>query len=337
MGVTIKDIAKHVGVSIMTVSRVVNNSGYVSEDTRRLVETAINEMGYKPNLMARSLINNKSEFISVIVPDIANPFFAELIKGTEGIARKYGYNIILSDTNWTESLEVDHIEGAMSRMADGIVIVAPKLSEKGLEFYNKNIPIVVVDRKLRTRDIPNIFVDNKNGAFAATQHLIELGHRKIAFISGPEGIVNTERRKKGFFSAFKKAGYETDMDLIFPGDFKFEGGKKVFEAIRQMEESKRPSAVFASNDLMALGVISGAIESGWSVPNDLSVVGFDDILLSSLVNPPLTTVSHPYVKMGERAIEELLIKLENIDGIKQDNKLENVLVRRKSTVELKQE
>ena len=332
-GVTIKEVAKHAGVSIMTVSRVVNNSGYVSADTRYRVEKSIEKLNYKPNLTARSLINNKSKFISVIVPDISNPFFAELIKGTENIARKFGYNIILSDTDWSESLEVNHIEGAFKRMADGLVIVAPKLSENKLVSYNENLPIVVVDRKLQSNDILNVFLDNEKGAISATEHLINLNHKKIAFVCGPKGIFNAEKRKKGFLSAMHKNGLNVETSLMFNGDFKIESGKKVFEKLTKIDEKERPTAIFASNDMMALGIISSAQDANWNIPEDLSIVGFDDILLSSLMNPSLTTISNPYVKMGECAIRKLLATLEPDFIYDEDNEknLVNNLVARKST------
>ena len=331
MRITIKDIAKDVGVSIMTVSRVMNNSGYVSKEARNKIEQAIKRMGYRPNLIARSLILKKSEFLHIVVPDIANPFFAELIKGAERVASKYGYNVIVSETDWTEALEIEHLEGAIRRMVEGVILVAPKLSLKEIIKFNKAIPLIIVDRPIKNKSISSVYIDNKQGAFTATAHLIDLGHTRIAFISGPMSIMNSVRRLKGYLAALEAYGISVDKSLIYHGDFKYDSGRKIFDLISNLPVKDRPTAVFASNDLMALGLMQRALEAGWSIPGDLSILGFDDILLSSLVTPPLTTVSHPYVKMGERAVTILLKILQNNIDTGPFEKLKNVFIERKST------
>jgi len=326
---TIRDVAKKSNVSLMTVSRVVNKKGNVSKATAAKVLKAIRELNYKPNITARSLAAKKSDFIAIIVPDISNPFFSEMMKGAEDFARENGYNIFLGDTEGKVELEKEYIDAAINRMADGIVLVAPRLENNLICEINDNIPLVIVDRSINKNDIPQIYIDNLRGAMSAVEHLINLNHKNIAFLSGPKDVQDSLQREKGYIMALKKHNIPVNPKLMLISDFSFEGGRDAFEKF--FSNYPKPTAIFASNDIMAFGLIQRAHEMNVKVPKDVSIVGFDDILLSSLINPPLTTVRHPMLKMGIKAVELLVNKLNNKLDTKISFILENTLIVRKST------
>jgi DNA-binding LacI/PurR family transcriptional regulator len=331
MGVTIKDIAEKAQVSIMTVSRVMNNSGYVAGATREKVMKAVQELNYQPNLLARSLINRKSSFVYVIVPDISNPFYADLTKGVESIAHQEGFHIILSSAYWNVAMECGHIEAARGRMAEGIILVLPKLPEKEILAYSRNIPLVVVDKHIVSPRIANIYIEQDHGAVLGVEHLIVLGHRRIAFLSGSKGIYNSQARFRGYRIALEKHDIPFDPKLVFPGDFSFESGAAAFEHFLTLPQTRRPTALFAASDLMALGFMRSAYQHHFRVPDDISVVGFDDISLASITNPPLTTVRHPYIEMGRDAMKLLLNKLDPEKHLSTGEKLFNTFVERETT------
>lgn len=312
MSVTIRDIAARAGVSIMTVSRVMNSSGYVSAKTRQRVEEAVKALGYQPNLLARSLINRKSSFVYVIVPDIANPFYAELTRGVERIAREEGYSIILSNAHWDTKMECEHIEAARGRMAEGIILVLPMINEETIGRYARQLPLVVVDRFIHSPEIDRIYIPQEKGAERGVAYLIESGHSRIAFLSGPGEIHNSRVRQDGYEQALRQHGIAFDPDLILPGDFSFESGERalaIIESRSLLAGPGRITALFAASDMMAFGFMRSAFREGIRIPEDISLLGFDDISLASVTNPPLTTIRHPYREMGEEAMKHLLTKL----------------------------
>ena len=330
---TIRDVAKKSNVSLMTVSRVVNKKGNISKATAAKVSKAIRELNYRPNITARSLAAKKSDFIAIIVPDISNPFFSEMIKGAEDFARENGYNIFLGDTEGRVELEKEYIDAAINRMADGIILVAPRLENSLICEINDNIPLVIVDRSINKNNIPQVYIDNLKGAISAVEHLINLNHKHIAFLSGPKDVQDSLQREKGYIMALKKHNIPVNPKLMLTGDFSFEGGRDAFEKF--FSNYHKPTAIFASNDIMAFGLIQRAHEMNVKVPKDVSIVGFDDISLSSLISPPLTTVRHPMLKMGIKAVELLINKLNNKLDTKISFNLENTLIVRKSTRKIK--
>lgn len=329
MGVTIKDVAKAAGVSVMTVSRVINKKEYIAQATRDRVLKAIKDLHYKPNIVARSLVAKKTDFIGLIVPDIGNPFFADLVKGAESLARERGYSLILGDTEGKNDNEKAYIDAMRGRMCDGIIMVAPRIEDDLILKLNEVLPLVLVDRYIESDRILQVWIDNADGAFRAVEHLIQLGHRRIGFIAGPQNVQNSFRREEGYRRALTKYGIEINTDLMQVGDFYFDTGSRMFDLF--MERIDPPTAIFASNDLMALGVIKRAKERGLSIPGDLSVVGFDDIFLAAMIDPPLTTVRHPTIEMGMEAIEQFIDLLDDRDREYQKSTLENKLIIRKST------
>ena len=331
MSATLKDIAERAGVSLMTVSRVINNSGYVAEQTRALVEEAVKELDYRPNLLARGLINKKSSFILVVVPDIANPFYADLTKGVERVAQREGYSIILSNAYWNERLEIEQIEAARGRMAEGIILVLPRLSERKIARIQRDIPLVVVDRHVRSTNIDSIYINQELGASKAVEHLIELGHERIAFLSGGSKIYNSIARQHGYERVLSDHGIPVSPEMHLRGDFSFESGQRAFGKILEMPEKERPTALFAASDMMALGFMRSAFRHEFPIPDCISLVGFDDISLASVANPPLTTVRHPYIKMGEAAMKHMVRKLKPETYLPEGEPLRNSLIVRETT------
>ena len=314
----------------MTVSRVINNSGYVSEATRKKVESVVKELNYMPNLLARSLINQKSGFVSVIVPDISNPFYAELAKGVEEVAHQAGYDLIISSAHMNEELEIRQIKAAKSRMVDGVILVLPNLSESKILDIQKSVPIVVVDKYFKSREISKIYIRQELGSYRAVQYLLEKGHRRIAFLSGSPLVHNNSVRKLGYENALKDNNIPIDTDLILNGDFSFESGEAAFQRYAEWDSEKKPTAIFSANDLMALGFMRSAYRNKVNIPDDVSLIGFDDITISSITNPPLTTVRHPYLKMGNAAMQSLMYKLGSSKESPNPLSLKNKLIVRDS-------
>ncbi len=329
MGATIKDVAKEAGVSLMTVSRVINNKEHIASATREKVQAAIKKLNYMPNLSARNLVLQKADFLGLVVPDISNPFFGDLVKASEKIAKDRGYSVILGDSDGDVTAETEYIEAFRGRMCEAIILVAPRVEDSVLQELNSKIPLILVDRKIDDEEIIQVYLDNAAGAYSAVKHLLDLGHRRIGFVMGPENVPNSHRRKAGYIDALKEYGLEFDPELEFQGEFKVETGKEAFEKFVTMKDP--PTAVFNSNDLMAFGFVIAARDAGYSIPEDFSVVGFDDIFLSSLMEPALTTVRYPFVEMGTQAINMLLDSFDTNRKVTMNENLKHELIIRKST------
>ncbi len=332
MRATIKDVAREAGVSHMTVSRVINNKNSILETTREKVLKAIEKLNYKPNYLARSLVIKKTGLIGILVPDIDNPFFSALVKSAEKIAQKNGSNLMLGDTGGEVDTEKKYMEIMLERMVDGIILVTPRMEDSTILRYSNLIPIVVVDRRLGQYDIPQVWADNRRGAILAMEYLLGLGHRRIGFISGPSGVQGSASREDGYRKTLANHNIHFDPDLVVRGDFLFESGYRSFEHFLRIKQP--PTAVFSSNDIMAYGLIKRAMERGVNIPRDLSIVGFDNISLSALINPPLTTVDHPVAEMGRGAMELLFCEMRIDKDYKRCIALENTLVIRRSAARI---
>ncbi|MBI9094107.1 MAG: LacI family DNA-binding transcriptional regulator [Sphaerochaeta sp.] len=329
MSITIRDVAKEAGVSTMTVSRVVNNKGQVANETRIRVESAMKKLSYIPNMNAQNLVTNKTWTIGVIVPDIANPFFASLVKAGEKICNERGYSMLIGNTEGDLAIERRYISVYQSRMCEAIILVAPRIDDFELSELNKQIPLVVVDRTVPFQDIVQVYLDNTRGAEVATKHLLDLGHTRIGFVMGPEEVPNSHTRYEGYAQALKQAGIPFTKELVYQGDFIVETGRKALEYFESL--AIKPTAIFCSNDLMAIGIIERANELDIKIPNQYSLVGFDNIFLSSLVNPRLTTISYPILEMGTKAITLLLDSLLSEAKVQMSENLEHNLIIRNST------
>lgn len=299
---TIRSVAKAAGVSIATISRALHEPERLRPATRAKVEAVVRGLGYTPNVQARNLRTSQTKLIIAITPDIANPFCAEVVRGIEKVAHQNGYSVLLGDTEFDTSREEKYADLVRARQADGLITTLPRIPRL---VANGRNPIVHVGGDLGAApDITSVSVDSVAGATAATDYLVALGHRKIAFVRGPDGSVICEEREAGFRQALKKAGVDVDPRLIVGGDFSPDAGIRAVETLTA--RNVKFTAVFCSNDEMAFGAISAIRASGRRVPNDVSVVGFDDIRFARYFDPPLTTVAQPMKEIGMEAARLLL-------------------------------
>jgi len=307
---TIHEVAQKANVSITTVSHVINKSRFVSEEVQLRVLSSMEELGYRPNAIARSLRRGRTLTIGLILPDSANPFFAEIGRGIETKAFNNGFNAILCNSDGDPQKEALYIDVLLKKQIDGLVLVATGNHPETLETLKKShIPIVIVDRKIPLPNADIVLVDNRIGGYLATRHLISLGHVRIGCVSGPSNLTPSGDRVLGYKEALVEAGIPIDEGLILTGDFQLASGRS--NTLELLNLSHPPSAIFLSNDLMAIGAIRAALENGREVPRDLAIVGFDDIELSSYITPMLTTVRQPTKNIGEEATELLIERINN--------------------------
>lgn len=305
---TISQVAERAGVSVTTVSHVINETRFVSSAVRERVQQAMDELGYRPNALARSLRRGETHTLGLILPDSSNPFFAEVAQNIEVAAFEQGYNVILCNAQGEPSKERLYLDVLQKRQVDGLILLSTGEDGESLSrALHRDIPIVMVDRDLPTADADVVLVDNRLGAAIAIDHLLHLGHRRIGCISGPSHITPSARRVSGYRDSLAGAGIAFDETLVVRGDFHPESGRA--GALALLNRPDRPSAIFACNDLMAIGAVRAACELGFSVPEDVSVVGFDDIQLASYVTPPLTTVVQPKAGMARTAVHLLFERM----------------------------
>jgi LacI family transcriptional regulator len=307
---TISEVAKKASVSRATVSHVINNTRYVSEDTRQRVKQAIDELGYRPNILARSLRLGQTHTLGLILPDSSNTFFAEIGRGIEIAAFESGYNVILCNSDEDPQKENLYIDVLTKKQVDGIILTSTSRQGDALRSLNKlQIPIVLLDREITGLTLDTVLTDNKAGGLIATNHLISLGHQRIGCITGPSSTAPSAQRVIGYQQALDEAGIPYAESLVRSGDFHASSGLVMGNELLSMAEP--PSAIFACNDMMAIGVLRAASERGLRVPGDLALVGFDDIELGSFTNPALTTIAQPKLELGSKAIQFLLRRIKN--------------------------
>jgi LacI family transcriptional regulator len=300
-----RDVAKKAGVSVATVSRVLNEKGYIKEETRIKVLAAIEETNFKPNIVARSLFKKQSKTIGLIVPDINNPFFPQLARAVEDVTNQSDYTVILCNSDDDLQKELGYFELLQQKFVAGIIVVSNKIEGKHLK--GLNFPIVALDREL-DRTIPNVTCDNYEGAKKATQHLLECGCKKIAHIKGPDKNLNAEERNRGFRDVLTEVNSYQE-DRVVSASFTLESAKQA--TFRLLSEHPEIDGIFAGSDVMAIGVMKAAEKMGYSIPNDLMVIGFDGIQFGEMVTPELTTVAQPIYQMGNTAAKMLM---NMIDG-----------------------
>jgi LacI family transcriptional regulator len=298
---TIHDVARRAGVSASTVSHVVNGTRFVSAGTRTRVEHSIEALGYRPNALARSLRRGQSHTLGLIVPDSANPFFAEIGRELEASAFEAGFSVVLCNTENDREKERLYVNVLVRNQVDGILLVAADDRSGVLRAHlGGKMPLVTLDREASRPGLDCVTADHFSGGLLATRHLVGLGHRRIACIAGPAGLSASAQRLAGHRKALQEAGLRGGDDLVRHGDFRPESG---WAAARKLLRGARPpTAIFACNDLMAMGALRAADELGRRVPDDLAVVGYDDIELSRYTTPPLTTVAQPKREMAREAL-----------------------------------
>jgi LacI family transcriptional regulator, repressor for deo operon, udp, cdd, tsx, nupC, and nupG len=326
--VRISDVAKLANVSTATVSRVLSNSGNVKKETTEKVLEAIRKLNYQPNMLARQLRKLETKTILVVVPDITNTFFSKVLRGIEHVAIENDYEVLLGDTGNNIERESGYLNILRQRKADGMIMLTARLEARELEEIASEFPVVLACEYLEGSTIPTVSIDNISSARKATEYLIHLGHRRIGFISGPLNVILSRDRLKGFQQAMAQHGIPVESLLVQEGDFSFESGYNMMMKFLALDQP--PTAVFASNDEMAIGAIKAIKSRGLRVPDDISVVGFDDIQFASIYEPALTTISQPMFEIGKKAME-LLIKLINKDKLEKSQYiLEDQLVIRET-------
>ncbi|MEA2020878.1 MAG: LacI family DNA-binding transcriptional regulator [Candidatus Caldatribacteriota bacterium] len=305
MNTTIKDVAKLAGVHPSTVSRVINNDSRISEKTKNKVIYVINKLGYTPNAIARGLKTKRTNTIGMLIPDITNPFFADLARGVEDAANESGFNVILCNSDEKLEKERTYLEILKEKRVDGLILGSVHIKDKSIFRLEKiKYPYILVSRDIEGLDKNCIIVNDIAGGIMATEHLIKLGHRKIAHITGPLKVRSAINRLEGYRIALKKNHIEYKEELVEEGDFRIAGGYKAMKKLLKLPEL--PTAIFTANDLVAMGAMQAIQQKKYHIPRDFCIIGFDDIKLASFVFPALSTIRQPMLEMGALAVKTLL-------------------------------
>jgi LacI family transcriptional regulator len=308
--VTISDVAREAGVSLMTVSRVVNGKEEISPATRQRVLDVIEQMGYRPSGIARGLATQRTGTLGLVIPDMANPFFSDVARGAEDRARAAGYNIFVCNTDESPQREIAALDSLEEKRVDGVVLCSSRLHDDGLRAALDHHPAaVLVNRRLEVYHVDAVLLADKDGAQAAIQHLLRSGHRTIGFLSGPLTSYSSQQRSRGYHTALAAAGVSLNPGWVRPCSYEIEDGREAAKAL--LSDHPELTALFCYNDLVAVGALQACAELDRLVPDDLAVVGFDDIPMAALVIPPLTTCHVPRYDLGDQAMRLLL---KRIDG-----------------------
>ena len=306
---TILQVAQKAGVSPTTVSHVINKTRFVSAETTERVMLAMDELGYRPNALARSLRRGETHTLGLILPDSANPFFAEMGRVIEIEAFQHGYSVVLCNTDDNAQKETVYAQVLSTKQVDGTIFVAAGEESDSVEtLLHQGMPLILVDRLLPGISTDVVLIDNRQGGAQAARCLVSAGRRRISCISGPSYLTSSAGRLNGFLDELQKLGIDASQVAVERGDFHPESGYQA--ALSLLGSADGPQAVFCCNDMMAIGLYRAAAELGLRIPEDVAVVGFDDINLSSYLNPPLTTISQPKQQIG-RAVVELLLERIN--------------------------
>ena len=333
---TITDVAKRANVSTTTVSHVLNSTRFVSEELVERVNAAIKELNYQPSGLARSLRTRSSGTIGTVIPDNTNPFFAEVVRGIEDYCYKHGYSVFLCNSDGMPDKEYHYLRLLLEKNVDGLVLVSSGDDLDSQELLSKSdTPCVIIDRQVQLLKADAVLVDNHSGGYSATIHLIELGHERIGCITGPSQVTPSWQRRQGYTKALTDNNIRVDDSLIVSGDFKSKSG---YDGLTRLISSNTPpTAIFACNDIMAIGALAAAREHGIEVPDQLSIIGFDDIALASLVVPQLTTIAQPKRLLGETGAKLLLKKIKQDLSKKECIILSPELIKRDSTARISTE
>lgn len=329
MGVTIKDVARQAGVAVSTVSRMLNNSGPVSAEARQRIRTAAKALGYVPNASARSLITSKTYVLGVLLPDLYGEFYSELIRGIDQAAQQHHYHILVSSSHNARS-DIEAVLQVMHGRVDGLLVLFPDIDAAALKAsLPTDLPVVLLNCYVDGVLFDALGVDNYGGAYAMVTHLIGLGHRRIAIIKGETTNVDAQERLRGYRTALQDHGIALLDELELDGDFTESAGYRAGQAVARLDP--HPTALFASNDAMAVGAMSALHDVGLRVPDDVAVGGFDDIPVARYLHPPLTSVRVSISDMGARAITRLIEAVtHNGDREKKQEVLPTTLVVRAS-------
>jgi LacI family transcriptional regulator len=308
---TIKDVARLAGVSPMTVSRVINSSGYASQDARARVERAVAELGFVPNALARHLRSKRTRTLALVISDITNPFFTTIARGVEDIAAAHDFAVMFCNTDESEAEEIAYLQMLLQRQIDGVLLVPASDSGKSLRLLQRHsVPVVVLDRRVSSPRVDQVRSDSEGGAYQLVRHLIELGHRRIAMLTGHRNISTSADRAAGYRRALAGLGMEFDERLVLYEGFGVEAGYRM--ACQVLDIHPRPTALFAANNFIAFGAIRALREAGLRIPEAMSLVAFDDLPDEWLIDPFLTVVDQRAYQMGKEAAELIL---ERVAGV----------------------
>jgi len=330
---TIYDVAKIAGVSPSTISRVMNTPEIVAEDTRQKVANAVKELAYIPNMMAANMPRRRTNYIGLIIPDITNIFFSNLVRGVQDVCEKHGYGVLVVNSDDSQEKEGRYLKLLYSRRVDGIILTVAGYREEDFReeelFLLKKLNVVLIDREINGLTTPIVKVNNFAGAYSAVKYLLKMGHKKIMYLAGIEGTKTNQERKKGYLAALKEAHISWKKELT--ADFHLEAAyQKIMYYWPLLKSSDEfPTAIFAANDLMAIGALKAFAQLKVRIPEEVSIMGFDNIPFSDCTTPPLTTINQPTYRMGQKAVETL-IKLINKKEIKKSIELETELIERNS-------
>jgi len=327
---SIKDVARLAGVSVSTVSRVLSGSKNVKNDTKRRVERAIETIGYQPNLLAQGLRSKSGNIIGLVVPEINHETFARFIELTEDEVRARGYSLVTGNTHGKPEIEDNFIKSLMRRHVDGIIFSRVSDRSRALRMLqNDRVPTVIIDRSLDNEDIPTVVIDNYAAGMLAAKHLISLGHCNFAIITGPQNIALCRERQRGFAEYIEHQALLLLHHNIYEGNFKFESG---IEAARYfLKNGISFSALWAENDLMALGAMNAFIRAGIKIPQDISILGMDDISSSKIMIPSLSTICQPFEAMCKKAVDLLFDMINGNENTDHHVVLPPNLIEREST------
>lgn len=330
--ISLKKVAEKAGVSIATVSRVINKSANVNPQTRIKIEKIIKELNYSPNRVAKRLRNRNtsSNLLAVLIPDIQNPFYVEVLRGIEDTTYKNNYALMVCNFSQDEQKENMYLDIIQSESVDGLIAApAHEKDPKVISLVKDGLPIVCVDRGLLDVDVDVVLVDNRKGAFAAVDHLAKKGYKRIAYISGIPQIPSSKEREEGFKDALMSNNLTLHKELVKYGDSGHDSGVELCKELLSLPNP--PDAIFTGNNLITLGALETIHQNNLKIPDDIAIVGFDDMYWSISLNPPLTAVRQPAYEIGKCAAEQLISRINNPDRPKTSMILKTELMVRKST------
>ncbi len=309
---TIKDVAKHTGLSIATISKYING-GNVLDNNKILIDQAIKELGFKVNEIARGLKTNRTMTIGVLIPDLRNIFCTTIVSNIENILIQNGYSTIICDCKQSPALEKEKLEFLVNKMVDGIITMPIGSNARSIRaLADKKLPVVLIDRAIREVDCDTVLVDNLNASYNAVEQLIIKGHKRIGIICGPGDIFTAEERLKGYIRVHEDYSMSVDKSLVKKGDYEVESGYRLFNEL--LDSENRPTAVFVTNYEMTLGAVMAINERNVKVPEELSFIGFDNLMMAKIVKPALSIVVQPMEQIGETAANILLRRLKGDMG-----------------------
>jgi DNA-binding LacI/PurR family transcriptional regulator len=330
MKATIYDIAKEAGVSIATVSKVMNGKGRISAETRSAVFAIMERLDFQPSVIASALTGKKTFTLGLLVPDVSNPFFAEIARAIEDQGHQLGYSVVMCNTDNKDEKIERYISLLLQKSVDGIIIATGIERKEILEqLLVKGLPIVLIARELPLIAVDTVVVDDYVGGCMAANHLLQIGHSEIAFLAESQKVSSSRERMRGFRQTMLDAGLTLNEQWLKVCDYKVEDGNS--KALELLQEDRRPTAIFACNDMLAVGALQAAMQMKINVPSELSIISFDNTILSSVTNPPLTTIAQPMEQMGKLAVDLIVENIKEENHQKQRIVLRPELIIREST------